>query len=214
MKTILAIETSVSSASIALEYNGSLTQLDFESQRQQNQLLFEPLKKLLADCSSIDTILVGTGPGSYSGARIAIAAAHGLATVHQAQTAGVCSFYATELEDPANAIAVGDARRGSYFIYPLIEAALVPSPELMSEEVFKERLDALTDKDLFTFETQNEIPYPNVSLRRPTASALISYWKKLTHQEQVELYQIPLEPLYLRAPFITKSTKPHPLLGK
>jgi len=214
--TILAIETSVSHASITLWDGEHMHEYSFESHRKQNQLLFEPLAavmELLGD-QKIDTILVGTGPGSYSGSRIAIAAAHGLAMVHGAQVAGVCSFYGTDQPASEKLVAIGDARRGSYFYYPLEQAELHPSPTLLSSEAFKEAIQTMDHPALFTFETKNELPIKGVELAIPTASGLIRYWKSLSTEQHEKLLSVPVEPLYLRAPFITKSTKSHPLLGK
>ena len=216
MNTILAIETSVPSASVAILQKGEITQHDFESHRQQNQLLFTPLEAILTTLEglTIDTILIGTGPGSYSGSRIAIAAAQGLATVYQSKLAGVCSFFAVPDRDLASSVALGDARRGSYFHYDTALSQHPVKPVLQDAEDFVTTMATYSDKSLFTFETKNELPLENVSIVRPTASALIHYWATLSPEQQEALMALPLEPLYLRAPFITKSTKNHPLLKK
>lgn len=187
----------------------------FVSDRQQNQLLFAPLESLLDSLGEqkIDTILVGTGPGSYSGSRISIATAQGLAAVFNSSLAGICSFFAIPEILNTKHIAVGDARRGSYFIYEVELNDTSPSPELFDKEDFQQKL-AQSDGNKITFEEQNEIPADDVKLVRPTAQNMILYWNQLASEKQNVLKSKPLEPLYLRAPFITKSKKTHPLLGK
>jgi len=216
MSTILAIETSVPQASIALLSGGQIEQKNFESHRQQNQLLFEPLQELIESLGehSIDTILVGTGPGSYSGSRIAIAAAQGLATVYGAKVIGICSFYCVPSVDRENTIAIGDARRGSYFHYDLSLSCIDVSPTLCSEQELLDTLAQQQEKAVISLETQNQLPVPQVAIKSSTARCMIEFWQQLTPDLQQGLENRQVEPLYLRAPFITKSTKSHPLLGK
>lgn len=220
MTTVLAIETSVSQATIALQLKGELHIRSFESHRQQNQLLFPPLEELLnlLHGENIDEILIGTGPGSYSGSRIAIAAAQGLAIVHQCKPVGVCSFFGIpKIPQGKKAIAVGDARRGSYFIHPLEGSNTTPQPKLYKLDDFNQEMSRLSKKEesyVFTFETQTEIPFEGITLVNPSAEGLIQYWNQLDPETQRQLSEQTLEPLYLRAPFITRSTKSHPLLKK
>jgi len=175
MSTILAIETSVPQASIALLSGGQIEQKNFESHRQQNQLLFEPLQELIESLGeqSIDTILVGTGPGSYSGSRIAIAAAQGLATVYGAKVIGICSFYCVPSVDRENTIAIGDARRGSYFHYDL---SLSCSDQFRntksttcSASSYQELNCSLYDRVLATTDTR-----PATRTRKPSSRAALS----------------------------------------
>lgn len=97
---------------------GGIVTEKFESHRQQNKLLFPALEKLLKgeENNSIDLIIVGTGPGSYNGSRIAIAAAQGLAIAYQCPVVAICSFLGTRLAaENELSYAIGDARRGSFF---------------------------------------------------------------------------------------------------
>lgn len=71
--------------------------------------------------TGIDEMLVGTGPGSFSGIRAVIAALQGLAMVKDLPVLGLASAAATAravaLREKASRVAVvGDARRGTYWV--------------------------------------------------------------------------------------------------
>lgn len=217
MPNILAIETSVPAASIALLHSSGALQIEtFASHRQQNQLLFPPLQSLLTTLSSaekLDFIIVGTGPGSYSGSRIAIAAAQGIAVAHSCPVIGLCSFLATSVSRNYGAsLAVGDARRGCYFTQKISRGHLPDPPTMLNREEFDQRL-VESDLPLFTFELNLEGPtgalIPHCF---PTADLLIEAWSDLNHSDQQKLLQAPATPAYLRAPFITSAKPGHPLL--
>lgn len=215
---ILAIETSVPAATIALKIGIHPLLLEgFESHRQQNQLLFAPLKSLLShlpEGEQIDLIIIGTGPGSYSGSRISIAAAQGIAAAHSCPVVGQSSFLATEkgLEETPS-FAVGDARRGAYFTSNLPAKGLPSDPVLMPREEFDDKITHLDSAAIFTLEPEllfaNGSPIP---LQIPSAAHHIAAWERLSLADQASQLNTPPAPTYLRAPFITKAKPGHPLL--
>lgn len=217
MPNILAIETSVPAASIALKLGDQppITK-KFESHRQQNQLLFSPLQQLLESIpngESLDLIIVGTGPGSYSGSRISIAAAQGIAVAHNCDVVGQSSFLAVEqglLQQ--DCIAVGDARRGAFFIAEIPTMALPMEPVLMETEEFHQKLTE-TSCPIYSLEPNMVLPDGSpILLEHPTASNHISAWLDLSAHARRKMLNIPPAPTYLRAPFITKAKPGHPLL--
>ncbi len=83
MKGILAIETATEACSVALWREPEL-QLQHEiTPRQHSQRLFGMLRELLADgrleAHGVEAIAYGSGPGSFTGLRIAASAVQGLA---------------------------------------------------------------------------------------------------------------------------------------
>jgi tRNA threonylcarbamoyladenosine biosynthesis protein TsaB len=81
--------------------------------------------------SEIGRVAVGVGPGGYTGLRIGLATAHGIALAHGAQLVGVGTLRA--LAEPLRerpAVAVLDARRGEAFI-----AAYHDGEELLAPRV-------------------------------------------------------------------------------
>ena len=157
MESILAIETSVPEASIALWSDGAwLFEAEFVSDRNHNSMVFEPLAEALAllEGRALSTVLVGTGPGSYSGTRIGIAAAQGLAIAKSCPAAGIGSIAATP---PARSVgasaahttatAIGDARRGLYYISPITASGEAEVPELMDVDFLMKRHDDMAREE-------------------------------------------------------------------
>lgn len=118
---ILALEQSTPAAEIALLRDGHLLATHaWHEPRKRDQNLFAALPGLLeaggVDLCALDRIAVGLGPGSFSGVRIAIAAASALGLPDQRPVAGISSARALAwqtMHDEAAAVVtvVGDARR-------------------------------------------------------------------------------------------------------
>src|SRR5688500_5266589 len=113
----LFIESSTPRASLAL-LRGSevLFEEAFTGDRSHNALLFAPLARAL-EClpygEKLSGVVIGTGPGSYSGTRVGIAAGQGIALVHGCPAVGLSSLLAVPSAFGGNALAIGDARRGA-----------------------------------------------------------------------------------------------------
>ena len=230
MESILAIETSVPEASIALWSDGAwLFEAEFVSDRNHNSMVFEPLAQALAllEGRELSTVLVGTGPGSYSGTRIGIAAAQGLAIAKSCPAAGIGSIAATpparSVARPAAAhtaaTAIGDARRGLYYISPITASGEAEEPELMDAAVLEQRLASIPDDLLFTLDAPttlglNDQLQERITRTQPQARLLVDVWLGLDEVRRQQLYSKPLAPTYLRAPFTSKAKQGHPLLRK
>ena len=222
---ILAIETSVPTASVALWVGGALVyEQDFTSDRNHNSMIFSPLAEALEilDGKKLSVVLVGTGPGSYSGARTGIAAGQGIAITHGCPAVGIGSLAATPaaLESDA-AIAIGDARRGLYFISEITASGEAAEAQLMQAEEFQQSLSKKCeagDRVLFTLDDPSGRWLVNVSLptkveqTSPHATGLLQVWSGLSEERREELIGMPLSPSYLRPPFTSKAKQGHPLL--
>lgn len=83
MGTILAIDTATEACSVALYRDGAITEQYEVIPRQHSQRLFGMLQALLPDGRlrdhGIDAIAYSSGPGSFTGLRIAASAVQGLA---------------------------------------------------------------------------------------------------------------------------------------
>lgn len=95
--TLLALDTSTAWASVAL-YDGEnvLAEETWHAQRRHGDELFPTIERVLASArarlADVDRIAVATGPGSFTGLRIAIAAAQGLARGAGAALVGVSTL--------------------------------------------------------------------------------------------------------------------------
>src|SRR6478609_5046577 len=130
----LVLETSTPHASLAaVEPDGRLVLRDFTSDRSHNAVLFSPLQELLdaRETEEIGLVLVGSGPGSYSGTRVGIAAAQGVAIACGCPAVAVPSILAVPSAQGGGAcLAIGDARRGSFWTARMEGFTLLKEPEL------------------------------------------------------------------------------------
>ncbi len=213
---ILSIDTSTprGGVSVVAQDGSILFEKTFTSERSHNSQLFAPLGEALDACgSSPGLIVVGTGPASYTGVRIGIAAAQGIAMARRIPLVGLPSVLAPDADSGAPEFCVcGDARRGSYFIARVKEDAL-DSLEVMDAGAFQSQYEASTPElAWYTFDARSPLALPRVSLAAPCASKLGIIASRLPAGTVAELASRPLEPLYLAPAFITQP-KPRPTPG-
>ena len=79
-------------------------------------LLTEVLAQAGQSYDALDAIGVGTGPGNFTGIRIAVAAARGLALGLGIPAVGVTGFEALALDLPEDVVALIDARRDAVWL--------------------------------------------------------------------------------------------------
>lgn len=120
MVNILAIETSTSICSVAVHRDGNLISLSEESKPGAHAerlilLIEEVVEKAGLEFGNLDAISVSEGPGSYTGLRIGVSTAKGLAFGLNKPLIGVNTLQALAsaipLEDGDLVIPVLDARR-------------------------------------------------------------------------------------------------------
>jgi tRNA threonylcarbamoyl adenosine modification protein YeaZ len=144
-----------------------------------------------------ERIVVGLGPGSYAGTRIAISTAIGLQLATEAELVGLSSLCAIECEAAEYAI-VGDARRQSFFLAQVRDHTLIAAPVLQSETDLRIALEGLKSRmPIFAVEALTQ--FEGVSVRYPSARILA----ELAAEVNRAFVLPPLEPMYLREPHIT-----------
>src|SRR5271154_39578 len=90
----LAIETSSSTGSIALGNDKVVVQsIEFKGPQRHSAALFPALMRLGIPRLKLRRIIVGLGPGSFSGIRVSPAAAPGIALVQNIPVIGICSAW-------------------------------------------------------------------------------------------------------------------------
>ena len=89
----LAIDTSTRIGRIAVAASETVVfAAEFSSERSHNSQIFSPLGTALEACGGRPGLVaVGTGPGSYTGVRIGIAAGLGIAMAHDLPIVGIPS---------------------------------------------------------------------------------------------------------------------------
>ena len=190
---ILALELSTARGSIAFRRDdGSMLVRHFPADRQHSGAFFENLREIREACGLPERIVVGLGPGSYAGTRIALSAAIGLRAAAGAELIGRPSISAFEL--PAYCV-IGDARRSSYFFARVRGGVCEEGPLLATEDELRPRLAAQGDLPVVASESLAQ--FPMAVLAYPAAAILVATGE--TGGERAEI----LEPIYLRPPHIT-----------
>jgi tRNA threonylcarbamoyladenosine biosynthesis protein TsaB len=169
--------------------------LEWPNDRKNSGAFFENLAQVREQFGLPDTIIVGLGPGSYAGTRIAISAAIGLQAASKARLLGLPSICAIENADYC---VIGDARRQSFFFARIRKQELGEGPSLFSEADLQSKLDALQD-DVPIFCSESLPQFPTAVVRYPAAELLA----RLAHDLNRNFKLPPLEPIYLREPHVT-----------
>ena len=215
----LVLETSTPHASLASSgRDGQLEQREFTSDRSHNALMFSPLKELLdaRGEAAIGLVLVGSGPGSYSGTRVGIAAAQGVAIAAGCPAVALPSILAVaSAENGAACVAIGDARRGSYWTAQIAHSRLLHEPELTDTSGLAAIvLEAVAAGiPVFSFEDSARFPLPpelrsQVRLEFPNALRLWRAWQLTDPATRDQWTQATPQPIYLKPPYITPAKRP------
>ncbi len=119
----VAIETSTRVGSVAVSFRGERRRADLGEARAHASDLMPAIDRLVRELGAtpadISAVLVGTGPGSYTGLRVGIATALGLARAAGAPARGVPSgeVLAFGALDPGqSAFHLIDARSGGFYL--------------------------------------------------------------------------------------------------
>lgn len=202
---ILALETSTRRASLVVydrESGRVADQASFTTDRAHNAAIFSPLERLVAaHRDKLAGIVVGLGPGSYGGVRVGIAVANGLSVAMGLPVIGGNSLEAWETEADSYLV-VGDARRSSFFVAVVRDRKLQGEPELVDEADLDGFLAPLLAEGL-------AIQTSDAKVVEMVGGAILSYpgaGRLAALRRDTDLNGVAktaLEPVYLRAPYIT-----------
>ena len=195
---ILAFELSTARGSLAWLDNDDVEFMrEWPIDRKNSGAFFENLDAVTKKFGAPETIIVGLGPGSYAGTRIAVSAAIGLQLSSGARLFGFPSICAMKC-DAHEYCVIGDARRKSFFFARSREQELVEGPTLHSDSEVKMKLDTF-EPAMPIFSSELLPQFERVVLRYPSALVLA----RVAQQPQHSFHFPPLEPIYLREPHIT-----------
>jgi tRNA threonylcarbamoyladenosine biosynthesis protein TsaB len=208
--TLLALDLSTAHGSIAVVRGADvLFRCTFQSERSHNAQVFAPLREALAVAGSeLTGIVIGNGPGSYTGVRIAIAAAQGIALSRGVWCVGWSSLTAPDLDAPESYPVIGDARRQSYYLARVENGRLLPDLDIVSADVARER--SANGQPWFTFDAKPPLALTTLRSAKPDAARLASIVQALSADELTALIAQPLIPHYLAEAFITLPKRPNP----
>lgn len=216
----VALETSVRAASVAVECGHGTRSLALEAERAHASDLLPSLSALLDGETrprDLQLVAVGTGPGSYTGLRVGIATALGLAEATGAKLIGIPSVEAlafANLRPGETGSIVLDARGGElYFacyqretgdITTLQEPAAI-SPSDLAERL-PDRGYVFADAGLLESGPLSEIPPERLMTGRvPHAEAVLQLGlQRFLSRGPQTMDEI--RPLYLR-PFAVRARK-------
>lgn len=198
---ILALETSQPHASLCLSRNGeTVFTASWEAERNHDAYLFPALQKALAypEAAELHTLLVGAGPGSYGGVRVALAAAVGVATVRGGR---VVAFGSWEPFAAPGLSMISDARRNGW---------TVRRPDGCIEVISAEEARALP-APVASVESPEVLAAAGITVQQagiiPTAEALVRTWLALSAEQRETLAAKPAEPIYVRPPHIVPAKR-------
>lgn len=195
---LLAIETSVAVASLCLaDADKILFSASWQAERNHDAHLFPAMQKAmdsLPQGAAPDYILVGAGPGSYGGVRVALAAGVGIAAVTGAKLVAVESW--AQLAE-GEACVVADARRGGWTVRRPDGTIEVLSPDQLAE----------LKAPLYSVEAPGVVANAQKEGLLPHAEGLVRTWLNMSPEQQAAAAAKPAEPIYVRPPHITKATR-------
>jgi len=200
---ILALELSTGQGSVAwLENDSEPFVRVFANDRKHSGLFFENLQRFVDDFGAPDVIVVGLGPGSYAGVRIAIATAVGLRAASMAKFMGIASIRGMETAAREYCV-IGDARRASFFFGRVRDGRLREGPSLHSLVELERKI---IESSVPVYVSEPLPQFPTAALAYPSAGKLA----EVARAQGGEIAETrSLEPIYLRGPHIT-AAKPTP----
>ena len=142
----LVIDTATDRSSLALFSNNELIYSGFHDGATEHA---EALPKLLKEClsveSRVDQVVVGMGPGPYTGLRVGIIFAMSFANARQIPWIGVCSLDGIDIDSDSYLVAT-DARRKEIYFARYQDGIRTQGPSVSAPSEIKD-LDIATSKD-------------------------------------------------------------------
>ena len=216
--TLLAIDSSSEGCSVALSVAGSLTCLRSDEPRSHAKTLLPLIDSLLANAklslAELDAIALVHGPGSFTGIRIALSVAQGLAYGANLPLIGVSSLRTLAelalpiLTQPCSVVCAIDARMGEVYW----QAFAFDGQDI--REINDVRVDAFDEFNLalaamlgvivgvgsaYKLDAVNGALLSRVEPElEPTAEAVLAVLAKEKNLDELKCSVVELEPLYLR----------------
>ncbi len=136
MSTILAIDTSTSRTTVALVKDGSVVAgLHHDDPIAHGEVLPRLISELLKLENSIDEVVIGMGPGPFTGLRVGIVFGQSFAFARNIPWRGICSLDSMGAQVQGSAIVAVDARRKELFWAEFKEGKRITEPQVALRHV-------------------------------------------------------------------------------
>ena len=197
---VLAIDTSVGVSVAILRSSGELTQSQAVDHGMQGELTAELISQVVADSgleiSEITDVVVGVGPGPFTGLRVGLVTAAVFAHARNIPIHGICSLDAIAFDYAKPCVVVTDARRKELY-WARYEDKRIGEPQVSKPE---ELLAQFPDSDFVG---------PGAQLYPDFISGKVSELKagslaKLFVSGNAQLVDV--SPMYLRKPDAVEPT--------
>jgi tRNA threonylcarbamoyl adenosine modification protein YeaZ len=170
MTISLAIDTATSRTIVGIIEDGKVLFEGFhEGATEHGFAITELVTKALEICPKPDQVVVGMGPGPFTGLRVGITFAQSFALAREIPVIGVCSLDAIEIKESEYTVAI-DARRKEIYWAKYRDGVRILGPAVSKPaEVENFIIDQYPDlKKLVALSTSQNITEP-MYLRRPDA---------------------------------------------
>ena len=218
MKDMIAIafESSGGKASVAISRDGViLAQAENLARHGHAAWLLTLARDALAEAgltaADCDVVLGGRGPGSFTGIRVALAAAKGLGLALGMPARGLSSLeaMAAGVADGVHHVAaIADSRRGSFFMaLTCPDGETLEPPQDLTPEAAGQKLASAGPGLIITGHVDllpmiDGMEAHQVIAAEPDAAHLCRYF---TNFSDIDTAALPLEPLYLAPPLLGPS---------
>ena len=170
MTISLAIDTATSRTIVGIiEGDKVLFEAFHEGATEHGFAITELVMKALEICPKPDQVVVGMGPGPFTGLRVGITFAHSFALAREIPVIGVCSLDAIEIKESEYTVAI-DARRKEIYWAKYKDGLRISGPAVSKPaEVDNFIIDQYPNlQKLVALSTSQNITEP-MYLRRPDA---------------------------------------------
>ncbi|HEX3364127.1 tRNA (adenosine(37)-N6)-threonylcarbamoyltransferase complex dimerization subunit type 1 TsaB [Phenylobacterium sp.] len=201
---ILGLDTCLSSCSVAVLDGERVLASGREIMARGHQERLAPMARdVMADAGlafdRLDRIAVTVGPGSFTGLRVGIAFAKGLAFALGKPAVGIGALEALAAQAPGLVFPAIDARRGQLYLQAFDDGAALMAPDAVTAAVAAARIAELSQGRPFTLIGSGAVLLADFAL-----SATVIAVEGADARDVARLAAGrgpgPLKPLYLRAP--------------
>ena len=217
MTTILALDTATEACSVALLHNGKISTIDEISPRSHTQRILPMVDELLTQANiqikDVNYLVFGRGPGSFTGVRIGVSVAQGLAMGANLPVVAVSNLKAMAEEayqklGAEKVIALIDARmnevyfaqferNGEQWNEVVVEQVCSPEKAISQFQVSENVVVVGTGWAAYSQFSEQNLPLVVSEITLPSAEYMLSI-AEVEIQNSNTQSALEIEPVYLR----------------